>query len=385
MKLTPGQKQFTSGVAEALTRAFAERLMLRVEVAADGGTAVAHLLDGTGRSVWSQTAEGAQLDLFAPRAAPAAPASPGAPNDATPPTDPSSLVCVECPADPSLHPQDWAEALDVSYFTEGLVRWEMTRDRSDDDAPARAWTFVPRAVADRIVERLATSATPVTVGDADAKGEVMLLSEGGKVNVIGNAGKPVAVHEAWTATNIKRGRTTLTSPGGEVSGEVDTDDVRWVAGGFCCIGTSPRAMAERKVSAPKKAAPKKKAAAKKEEPIGTPTRLWIAEADWDALSPEERTELESYGTEWQGTEGYVYADVPGGKVLLALRGIAQELGVKVLDYTPTSALVPKKPAKPAKGKGQHRHEAVPEADELAERGVCTLVRQGPERWEVNAR
>lgn len=383
MKLTPGQRQFASGVAEALTRAFTERLHLHVEVAGYGGKGTAYLLDGTGRTVWSQTAEGAQLELFlaAPQQ-PAAP-SPGAPADApaapaptTPSAEPPSpVLLVECPADPSLHPQDWADDLDLSFFPEGLVRWEMSRVENrpgkEGEGEGTAWTFVPRAVANRIWERLAETGARATLTDADPDGEVMLLVEGGSVSVRG---------EPWRAHDISRTRSTITSAAGE-SREVETSDVRWIAGGFCCVAPPPK---EPKAKAKKPAAKK---ASKKATPPREPVRLWIAEATWDALGQDERDAFSEYA-EWQGTEGYVFADVPAGEKLLAVRELANELDAHLMDYAPRPELAKvtpkKKPAKPAKGKGLHKHEAVPEADALPQRGVCTLVRQGPDRWEVVA-
>lgn len=60
-------------------------------------------------------------------------------------------------------------------------------------------------------------------------------------------------------------------------------------------------------------------------------RVWVAEAAWDALGPEAREDFEEpiggATIAWQGTEGYVFADVPADEVLTALRGIAQAADV----------------------------------------------------------
>ena len=70
MKIDQGQKMFAGSVASALVRAWTERLGLRVVVDPRGGTSSAELTDDTGRVVWSQKAEGIQLEL------PLAPAAP---------------------------------------------------------------------------------------------------------------------------------------------------------------------------------------------------------------------------------------------------------------------------------------------------------------------
>jgi hypothetical protein len=130
-------------------------------------------------------------------------------------------------------------------------------------------------------------------------------------------------------------RTVLVSLAGEER-EVDTSDVRWIAGGFCCVAPPPKEKAAKKAS-------------KKSDPTGEPVRLWIAEATWDALGQEERELFAAYA-EWQGTEGYVFADVPAGKPLVTVRNLARDLEVQVLDYAPRPELAPKKTASKGKGK-----------------------------------
>lgn len=73
------------------------------------------------------------------------------------------------------------------------------------------------------------------------------------------------------------------------------------------------------------------------KPAATPAtaRLWIAEAAWDALTPDARDDLtEPFGgttVNWQGTEGYVFADVPRDETLNALQGMAEALLVEMVE------------------------------------------------------
>lgn len=358
MKTTVGQKLFASSVSTALTRAWSEGLALFVRVDPSTGESRAELADPAGRVVWSQTADapGSQLALplaRAPQETPA-PRAPAAPE--------SALVLVECPADRSMHPLGWAEELNVDRFGQGRVAWQYSRpaDTEPEDAPATAWTVVPRAIGTQIVERLAESATPTTVKDG-AEGEVMLLEVGGVVRVGG---------DAWRAVLLGADRTLLERDG--ETRDVASRDVRWLNGWFC-------------VDVQRKPAPKPKKAPRAKAPPHPPTRLWIAEAAWDGLSQDERDALAELpgglAVNWQGTEGFVFADLHSVGAS-SIRRLADELGVSVAEGA--EAPKPKKPAKPAKGRGKHMHEAVPEADTLAERGKSTLARQGPERWEVVA-
>jgi hypothetical protein len=149
-------------------------------------------------------------------------------------------VRVECPADASYHPDTWADEHDLALFPEGLVRWEMDRDAAraegaDSEAPATAWTVVPRSVGEQIAERLAESAVRVVVSDAAvADDEAMLLKNGGTVSVRG---------EPWRATAIAREYTRLESASGEVR-NIATSDVRWI-GGFCSVAPVPAPRAAK--------------------------------------------------------------------------------------------------------------------------------------------
>ena len=106
---------------------------------------------------------------------------------------------------------------------------------------------MPRTVGAEIAECLAGVGLPVVPTDASADDEVMLLAEGGEVSVRS---------ETWRVELIDGPVTTLVSPTGERR-DVNTSDVRWIGGGFCCVAPPP---AEKK--APKgKHAPKAKAKA----------------------------------------------------------------------------------------------------------------------------
>jgi hypothetical protein len=82
------------------------------------------------------------------------------------------------------------------------------------------------------------------------------------------------------------------------------------------------------------------------EPAVAPatTRLWIPEAAWDALTPDARDDLaEPFGgtvINWQGTEGYVYADVPRDETLTALQGMAEALLVEMREGAERPAAAP---------------------------------------------
>lgn len=67
-------------------------------------------------------------------------------------------------------------------------------------------------------------------------------------------------------------------------------------------------------------------------PVPT-VRVWIAEAAWDALDAAAREDMEEpiggAPIAWQGTEGWVFADVPADEVLASLRGLAEALEVRL--------------------------------------------------------
>lgn len=67
--------------------------------------------------------------------------------------------------------------------------------------------------------------------------------------------------------------------------------------------------------------------ARLEAPAVPTVRLWIREAAWDALTAEDRDDLEEpiggAAVAWDGRVGWVTAAVPEGEVLTALRGIAE--------------------------------------------------------------
>ena len=64
-------------------------------------------------------------------------------------------------------------------------------------------------------------------------------------------------------------------------------------------------------------------------------RVWIAESEWDALTPDDRDDLEhpigGLTIDWQGTEGWVWSRVARDEVLVTLRGVAEAHGVELVD------------------------------------------------------
>lgn len=64
-----------------------------------------------------------------------------------------------------------------------------------------------------------------------------------------------------------------------------------------------------------------------------PVRVWIAEAAWDALTLVDRADLEEpiggATVAWSGREGFVTAEIADVEVLVALRGLAEDIGVEV--------------------------------------------------------
>lgn len=82
------------------------------------------------------------------------------------------------------------------------------------------------------------------------------------------------------------------------------------------------------------------------DPAATPAtaRLWIPEAAWDALAQDARDDLtEPFGgtlVNWQGTEGFIYADVPRDETLAALQGMAEALLVGMVEGAERPAVVP---------------------------------------------
>jgi ParB/RepB/Spo0J family partition protein len=67
---------------------------------------------------------------------------------------------------------------------------------------------------------------------------------------------------------------------------------------------------------------------------GDAVRVWVPEAAWDALSQDDRDDLtEPFGgvvIEWQGTDGYVFADVPA-EALSTMRGMLEALGAGAVE------------------------------------------------------
>jgi hypothetical protein len=110
-------------------------------------------------------------------------------------------------------------------------------------------------------------------------------------------------------------------------------------------------------------------------------RLWIREAEWDALDDATRTEFEEpiggSGVDWQGREGFVTALVPADEILTALRGMASAVGIRLHEGdAPPAAKRAKAP--PA------RNVPVPEADDLAvygERSIVAIIHEGGP-WEL---
>jgi ParB/RepB/Spo0J family partition protein len=80
-------------------------------------------------------------------------------------------------------------------------------------------------------------------------------------------------------------------------------------------------------------------------PVAQATRVWIAEAAWDALPTDEREGLEEpiggAPLPWEGREGWVTALVPG-ELLSTVRGLAEAAGVTLHegDAVPVVAAAP---------------------------------------------
>lgn len=79
-------------------------------------------------------------------------------------------------------------------------------------------------------------------------------------------------------------------------------------------------------------------------PTAPTARLWIPEVAWDALSQDARDDLtEPFGgtlVNWQGAEGYVFADVPRDETLNALQGMAEALLVGMVESAERPAAPP---------------------------------------------
>ena len=79
-------------------------------------------------------------------------------------------------------------------------------------------------------------------------------------------------------------------------------------------------------------------------------RVWITADAWDALASDDRDALEEpiggQPVAWQGTEGFVFADVPRDEVLVALRGEAEAAGI-TLHESAERPVVAQKAAKKA--------------------------------------
>lgn len=120
-------------------------------------------------------------------------------------------------------------------------------------------------------------------------------------------------------------------------------------------------------------------------PVAKTLRVWIYAEAWDALTDEQREDLEEPigGTkvEWDGREGWITALVSDDEVLVNVRGAVEIYGVTlhVGDEQPVIAAKPRKaprakapkPAKAAKVVKAKPHRLTPEpgADELAQRGM----------------
>jgi len=95
-------------------------------------------------------------------------------------------------------------------------------------------------------------------------------------------------------------------------------------------------------------------------------RVWIHEREWDGLAADDRDALEEpiggQTIAWQGTEGFVYADVPRDEVLVALRGEAEASGITLHEGVEQPVEAPK--AKRAK-KASTKAEGLTNADVAA--------------------
>jgi hypothetical protein len=88
-------------------------------------------------------------------------------------------------------------------------------------------------------------------------------------------------------------------------------------------------------------------------------RVWIAESEWDALTPDDRDDLEhpigGLTIDWQGTEGWVWSRVARDEVLVTLRGVAEAHGVEIVEGEEQPAPIAKpKRAKKTARKGSLR-------------------------------
>lgn len=64
-------------------------------------------------------------------------------------------------------------------------------------------------------------------------------------------------------------------------------------------------------------------------------RVWISESVWDALTPDDRDDIEhplgGLTIDWQGCMGWVWARVARDEVLVTLRGVAEAHGVDMIE------------------------------------------------------
>ncbi len=103
------------------------------------------------------------------------------------------------------------------------------------------------------------------------------------------------------------------------------------------------------------------------------SRVWVAEADWDALDPSERAQLETVERTtvvWEGRKGWVTAEVTTEVLSVLREAIRLHVG----------AAPPKPRTTKPKAPKSHRLTPHPDADPLAQHGMATVSYLDSEGW-----